>query len=76
MTCTVPSVKGLITLNYEKTAGEYKIDLTLPQGMKAVLHVPDGAVVNINSEVYYQNGAYVNGAENGNVKIVEKLLAP
>ncbi|MBQ3518477.1 MAG: glycoside hydrolase [Clostridia bacterium] len=76
MICTVPSVKGLITLNYEKTAGEYKIDLTLPQGMKAVLHVPDGAVVNINSEVCYQNGAYMNGAENGNVKIVEKSLAP
>ncbi len=72
--CTVPSVKGLITLDYEKTSADYVINLTLPQGMKAVLYVPTGAVVNINSEVYYQNGEYVNG-EIGNVEIVENHLA-
>ena len=57
MTCTVPSVKGLITLDYEKTAENYVINLTLPQDMNAVLYVPKGAVVN---------------CETGNVEIVEK----
>ncbi len=61
MSCTVPSVKGLITLDYEKNADNYVIDLVLPQGMKAVLYVPADAVVSINSELYYQDGAYVNG---------------
>lgn len=69
--CTVPSVKGLITLDYEKTNGNYVINLALPQGMKAVVYVPTGAVVNINSQVYYQNGEYVN-SKIGNVEIVEK----
>ncbi len=74
ISCTVPSVKGLITLDYEKAFGDYVIDLTLPQGMKAVLYVPTHAVVNINSEVYYKNGEYVNGDKIGDVKIVEKAL--
>ena len=56
MNCTVPSVKGLITLNYEKVDGNYVINLTVPEGMKAVLYVPTGALVNINSQPYYENG--------------------
>ncbi|MBQ5591741.1 MAG: glycoside hydrolase [Clostridia bacterium] len=71
MSCTVPSVKGLITLNYEKTDDEYIIDLTLPQGVRTLLAVPKGASVSINSEPYYQNGEYVSG-ETGNVEIAEK----
>ena len=74
MNCTVPSVKGLITLDYEKVSGDYIIDLTLPEGLKVVLYVPKGAVVNINSEPFYQNGEYVNGNKKGNVEIVEKAL--
>ena len=70
MSCTVPSVKGLITLNYVKT-DKYTINLTLPQGTKAVLYVPTGAVVNINSAVYYKNGEYESNTMN-NVEIVEK----
>ena len=73
MNCTVPSVKGLITLDYEKTDGEYVINLTLPQDMNAVLYVPTNATVNINSAPYYQNGEYTNN-EVGNVEIVEKAL--
>ena len=69
MECTVPSVKGLITLKYEKT-DNYIINLTLPEDMKAVLYVPDNAVVNINSSVYYRNGEYVN-SETGNVEIIK-----
>ena len=75
MNCTVPSVKGLITLNYEKVDGNYIIDLTLPQDMNAVLYVPTNAVVNINSEPYYQNGEYVS-TEIGNLEIVGKVLNP
>ena len=71
MNCTVPSVKGLITLDYEKVGGSYTINLTLPQDMNAVLYVPTNAVVNINSKPYYQNGEYINN-EIGNVEIVEK----
>ena len=72
MNCTVPSVKGLITLDYETSSEGYVISLDVPQGMKAVLSVPCGAVVKINSEVYYQNGRYVNSDQIGNVEIVEK----
>ncbi len=71
MTCTVPSVKGLITLNYEKTGTSYTINLTIPQNVKTVLSIPNDAIVNINSETYYQNGEYVN-SEMGNVEIIEK----
>ena len=71
LSCTVPSVKGLITLDYKKSDGEYTVNLTLPQGMKAVVYVPENAVVNINSAVYYQNGQYVNGAV-GDVEIAVK----
>jgi hypothetical protein len=71
MTCTVPSVKGLITLDYKNTDGKYIINITIPQGVKTVLYVPTGAEVNINSVLCYENGEYVN-AKIGNVEIVEK----
>ena len=74
MNCTVPSVKGLITLDYEKTDGDYIINLTLPKDLKTVLYVPKGAVVNINSEPFYKNGEYVNGDKKGHIEIVEKAL--
>ncbi|MBO5360607.1 MAG: alpha-L-rhamnosidase N-terminal domain-containing protein [Clostridia bacterium] len=62
MSCTVPSVKGLITLKYEKTSEGYVINLTLPEGVKVELSVPDNAVVNANSQLVYQNGDYVNNS--------------
>ena len=74
MSCTVPSVKGLITLNFEKNDEIYDINLTVPQGMKAVLYVPDNANVKINSEVYYHNGMYENGNTAGEIEIIEKSL--
>ena len=72
MNCTVPSVKGLITLDYEKTSDGYIINLTVPQGMKADLYVPSDAVVNVNSQVYYQNGMYINSDKIGDVEIFVK----
>ncbi len=73
MSCTVPSVKGLITLEIAKYEPNYVINLTLPQDMKAVLYAPSDAVININSEPYYLNGEYVNG-EIGNIEITEKTF--
>ena len=69
LTCTVPSVKGLITLSYEKNADGYVINLTLPEDIKAELYVPSGATVNINSQLYYPNG------ENADIRIIEKALS-
>ena len=69
LTCTVPSVKGLITLSYEKNADGYVINLTLPEDMKAELYVPSGATVNINSQLYYPNG------ENADIRVIEKALS-
>ena len=74
MSCTVPSVKGLITLNYEKIDKDFVINLNFPQDVKAVLYVPNGATVNINSEIYYQNGAYINAEKKDDLEIVEKNL--
>ncbi len=71
MNCTVPSVKGLITLDYKKTDKGYAINLTVPHDTKTILYVPENAVVKINSEVYYKNGEYVN-SEKGYVEIVER----
>ena len=69
--CTVPSVKGLITLDYKKTDTEYVINLTVPQGIRAVLYAPANSVIYINSELYFQNGEYVNDT-NRTVEILEK----
>ena len=69
--CTVPSVKGLITLDYKKADTEYVINLTVPQGIRAVLYAPDNSVIYINSELYFQNGEYVNDT-NRTVEILEK----
>ncbi len=71
MSCTVPSVKGLLALDYKNADGNFNINLTLPEDMKALLYVPSGAVVNVNDEIYYKNGEYANG-EIGNVQIVKK----
>ena len=75
LSCTVPSVKGLITLNYEKTSDNYIINVTLPENMKTVLYIPKGAEVSINSELYYQNGEYINGNYTDSVEIFEKSLS-
>ena len=69
MSCTVPSVKGIITFEYEKVDEAYTVRVTLPEEMFAVLSVPRGATVYVNGVVYYQDGGYATA--NGNVKIVE-----
>lgn len=72
MQCTVPSVKGLITLNYEKNGSEYTVDLELAQDIKTVLYVPAGAVVNVNSELYFRDGDYADSKESHCIEIIEK----
>ena len=74
MICTVPSVKGLITLNYEKIEGAYAVNITLPQRARAVVYVPENAVVSINSELVYKNGEYINDDKKADVAIVEKSV--
>ena len=70
MNCTVPSVKGLITLDYEKSSEEYTVNLTIPNDVEAVVYVPSDAVVNINSEIYYQNGEYSNNDLARDIEII------
>ncbi len=72
LSCTVPSVKGLITLSYEKTDEGYNVNVTLPDDMKADIYVTEGAVVTVNAELVYENGRYVN--KTADVKITEKSL--
>lgn len=72
MSCTVPSVKGLISLNFEKNSDTCNISITLPNDMKAVLYVPTNATVKINSELYYQNGEYINSDSSDSVEVIEK----
>ena len=69
MSCTVPSVKGIITFEYEKVGEAYTVRVTLPEDMSAIVHVPSGANVNVNGVVYYQDGGYATAK--GNVEIVE-----
>ena len=71
MSCTVPSVKGLITLDYEKTDGKYVINLTVPEGINAVLYAPTGAKVNVIINEASQNGEDANN-QNSNVEVVYK----
>ncbi len=60
MNCTVPSIKGLITLDYEKTSENYIINLTVPEGINAVLYAPTGAMVNVITKEASQNGEATN----------------
>jgi len=68
LNCTVPSVKGLITLNYEMVYGNYMIDLTIPTSTTGVLYVPTSGIVSVNGELYYRNGEYVNGVSNVEIR--------
>ena len=67
--CTVPSVKGLVTVDYKKTAKGYNVNLTVPQGVDAVVYVPRNAVVTLNSVVCFENGEYVNSEKLNNLKL-------
>ena len=68
MTCTVPTVKGLITLDYKKIGENYVINLTVPEGLNAILYAPTGADVNVITE---PNGENINN-DGTNVEVVFK----
>lgn len=74
LSCTVPSVRGLITLSYEKAADNYTVSLTVPDNMKTDLFVPEGATVTVNSELIYKNGEYVKGSKADDIEITEKAI--
>lgn len=71
ISCTVPSAKGLITFNSKKAEKNFIINVTLPQDIKTILYIPENAIVNINSTLYYQNGEYIN-SKTSNVEIIKK----
>lgn len=52
LNCTVPSVKGLITLDYKKEGESFVINLTLPKNLETVLYAPNGATIYVNGELY------------------------
>jgi hypothetical protein len=68
MSCTVPSVKGIITFEYEKVDKVYTVRVTLPEEMDAVLSVPRGATVYVNGHLYYINGQYRDGVGRVGIK--------
>ena len=70
LSCTVPSVRGLITLSYEKTENDCIIELTVPEGSESVLYVPDNATVKINSVLCYENGEYTGNVTDVNTEII------
>ena len=72
MSCTVPSVKGVITLNYKVNDGKYIINITLPEDIQAEIYIPENAEVYINSEIYYQDGQYVNNNSINNIVFIIK----
>lgn len=73
MSCTVPSVKGLITLNYKMNEGKYIINLTLPEDVKAEIDVPENAEVYINSDIYYKDNQYVDKDTINNIVIINTV---
>ena len=70
LNCTVPSVKGLITLDYCLSEGKYTVNLTVPRGVNTVLYAPEGACININSKPFYNDGKYVSSNMKNNVKLI------
>ena len=72
MSCTVPSVKGIITLNYKVNDGKYIINITLPEDIQAEIYIPENAEVYINSEIYYKDGQYVNNNSINNIVFIIK----
>ncbi len=75
MSCTVPSVKGLIALDYKKDSDNYILNLTVPQGVNTVLYVPTGAVVTVNSQLFYQNGEYISAGKESGIEIKENNMS-
>ncbi len=73
MSCTVPSVKGLITLNYKMNEGKYIINITLPEDVQAEIAVPYNAEVYINSDIYYKDNQYVNKDTIDNTVIIDTV---
>lgn len=67
LSCTVPSVRGLITLEYKKADGKYTVDLTIPEGIKAVLYIPEDAAVTVNSMPCSESSDFV--------EIIEKAFS-
>ncbi len=60
LNCTVPSVKGLITLSYEKVGEVFNVSLTLPENTEGVISLPEGATLTLNGTPYFSKGEYAS----------------
>ncbi len=55
ISCTVPTVKGYVKLDYKKENGCSVISLDYPETIEAVLHLPENAVVTVNGKSVESN---------------------
>ena len=60
--CTVPSVKGLISVTETKNDSAFVLDAKVPEGTTVFICVPyeEGQTVKLNDSIVYQDGRYVN----------------
>ncbi len=52
ISCTVPSVKGIIEFDYKYENGKSIINLEYPENTEVILHIPDNAVVTANGKTF------------------------
>ncbi|MBR4858386.1 MAG: alpha-L-rhamnosidase N-terminal domain-containing protein [Clostridia bacterium] len=50
ISCTVPTIKGYIKLDYTNENGKRIINLEYPESIEAYLHIPENAVVTVNGK--------------------------
>lgn len=59
LNCTVPSIKGLITLSYEKVGELFNVSITLPENLEGTITIPEGSTLTLNGVPYFTGGEYV-----------------
>lgn len=66
--CVVPSIKGNVTVELHKTASEYSLRLTSPANTTAIVGIPKGSFVKLNSVRANGQTLWRNRAFNSKVK--------
>ena len=61
LSCTVPTVKGYVTLDYRTENGNTLVDVTYPEGTETLLYLPQNAVVTANGKAV--SAEKLSGAE-------------
>ena len=52
ISCTVPTIKGIIEFSYKKQNGKTVIDLKYPTECEITLHTPENASVTVNGKTF------------------------